>query len=51
MITAKISVTPFAIMIGILLLNMPNKNHNNVPKANKRYMYKEIPEVSFVFIV
>ncbi|HYM95301.1 MAG TPA: hypothetical protein VET23_14275 [Chitinophagaceae bacterium] len=41
----------FAAMMGMLELNKPNKSHNEVPKAKSEYMYNDMPEVFFVFIV
>jgi hypothetical protein len=44
-------VIKFAAVIGILDVKIPNNNHSKVPNVNNPYMYKEMPEVSFVFIV
>lgn len=51
MITANTNVTAFAIITGILLLNRPNRNHNNVPDAKSEYIKNEMPPVSFVRMV
>ena len=51
MITANTSVTAFAIITGILLLNKPKRNHNKVPDAKSEYMNKDMPLVSFVRMV
>ena len=51
MIIAKMSVMAFAKTMGMLFVNKPKRNHNNVPKANSEYIDNEIPEVSFVCIV
>lgn len=40
-----------ATIIGILLLNIPNKSHNKVPVEKSRYIKKEILCVSFVRMV
>lgn len=51
MMTAKTSVTAFAIITGILLLNTPNKNQASVPDAKSEYINKEMPAVFFVRMV
>ena len=51
MMTAKTSVTAFAIITGILLLNSPNKNQASVPDAKSEYINKEMPAVFFVRMV
>ena len=48
---AKTSVTKLAAVTGTLELKIPNKSHNSVPKVNKAYMEREIPDVSFVRMV
>ena len=48
---AKTNVTALAMVTGMLLLNAPNNNHNNVPVANSVYMDNEMLLVSFVRIV
>jgi hypothetical protein len=51
MINAKTNVTALAMIIGILPLNRPNKNHNKVPNAKSEYINNEIPSVFFVRMV
>lgn len=51
MINAKSRVTALAEMMGVLELNRPNNNHKSVPKVNKEYMNRDIPDVSFVRMV
>ena len=51
MIAANISVTAFAIITGILLLNSPKRNQNKVPVAKREYIKSDIPLVSFVRMV
>lgn len=48
---ANSKVTPLARLTGMLWLSKPYINHINVPKENKAYMPKDIPEVFFVRIV
>jgi hypothetical protein len=48
MIIAKSSVMAFAKTMGMLFVNSPNRNHNNVPKAKSEYIDNEMPEVFFV---
>jgi hypothetical protein len=40
-----------AIVTGKLWLMRPYISHNKVPKVNRAYMYKDIPEVSLVCMV
>ena len=40
-----------AIITGILSLKMPKIIHNSVPAVNNKYMYRDMPEVSFVRMV
>ena len=47
MIAAKTKVTALAMVTGMLLLNMPNSSHSNVPVVNRVYMDKEMLAVSF----
>ena len=51
MMTANTNITSFAIVTGILLLNRPNRNHNNVPDVKSEYINKDMPPVFFVRIV
>ena len=51
MMAAKMNVTEFATVTGMLPLSKPYNNQNNVPLVNNAYMYSEMPEVSFVFMV
>jgi hypothetical protein len=51
MIIEKTKVTALADIIGMLPENRPNNNHSKVPNANREYIDKEMPEVSFVRIV
>ena len=51
MITANTNVTALATITGILLLNSPNKNHANVPRAKSEYINKDMPAVFFVRMV
>jgi hypothetical protein len=44
----KMKVTAFAIIMGRLSTNNPNKSHKKVPKVKREYMYNDIPEVFFV---
>jgi hypothetical protein len=48
---ANTSVTAFAIITGILLLNIPKRNHSKVPDAKSEYINNDIPPVSFVRMV
>ena len=51
MITANTNVIALATIIGILLLNIPNKSQSSVPFEKSRYIKSEILCVSFVRIV
>jgi hypothetical protein len=45
---ANTKVMALAMVTGRLWLKRPYMSHNNVPVVNKVYMYKDIPDVSFV---
>lgn len=44
-------MTILAARTGIFPLNAPNKSHKKVPIVNTRYIFSDIPDVSFVLIV
>jgi hypothetical protein len=48
MINENTKVTAFAIIMGRLATNNPNKSHKKVPKVKREYIYSDIPEVFFV---
>jgi hypothetical protein len=47
----KIRVTKFAIITTASLISKPYINHNNTPIKKIKYIYKEMPEVSFVLMI
>ncbi len=51
MIAANTIVTALAIVTGKLPLNKPYISHKSVPVVKSAYIDKEIPDVSFVWMV
>ena len=48
---AKMVVTALATVTGRLLVSMPNASQSVVPHVKMEYMYSEISDVFFVFMV